>query len=228
MDEIVLSLNKISKSYGHLSILEDLDLDCKKGETISIMGPSGVGKSTLLAIAGLMDVPTSGYVVLEKNEIRKIGDDERSLIRLNNIGFLFQFHYLLPEFSALENVLMPCRIAGDPLREKLKEATDLLSRMNLSERLHHRPDQLSGGEQQRVALARALIRSPKILLCDEPTGNLDAQSGHEMMDIIFDHVKNKGMSAILVTHNEELAHRAQHSYVLLDKKLKRLSAEVVL
>lgn len=219
MDSLV-SLKGVSKSYGALTILSGVDFQVGGAETVSIMGPSGIGKSTLLHLAGLMDRPNSGEIFILGKAVQNLPERILAQLRLDVIGFLFQFHYLLPDLTVIENVLLPARLAGDDLKRAEQEATDLLDKMGLSQRLSHRPDQLSGGEQQRVALARALSRSPKILLCDEPTGNLDSHTAHDMMDLILGYVTSRQMAAVLVTHNEQLAQRTQRSYILSDGNLK--------
>jgi len=216
----VLELKNISKNFGPLEILRDISFSLESGRTLAIMGPSGAGKSTLLHIAGLMEKPTGGHINLLGRTARNLSEKERARERLDTIGFLFQFHYLLPEFDSLENTLIPARLAGDDLRIAGKNAEDILRRLGVGRRLHHRPNQLSGGEQQRVALARALIRKPKILLCDEPTGNLDQKTAEEVWNLIMDEVRNENLAAIIATHNESLARHASLSYHLSDGILK--------
>ncbi len=210
----VLELKNVTKNFGPLRILEDINLSLKKGKVIAILGPSGAGKSTLLHIAGLMEKPSGGEIHLNNKPAHQLSEVERSHERLNTLGFLFQFHHLLPEFDVLENALIPCRLANDNMKSSTKYARVVLNRLGLGERLHHRPHQLSGGEQQRVALARALVRKPQILLCDEPTGNLDQNTAQEVWRLIFDEVKNEGLATIIVTHNEGLASQASLSYYL--------------
>ncbi len=210
----ILELQGISKSFGHLEILRDLAFELKEGQSVAILGPSGSGKSTFLHIAGLMEKPTAGEILLRGKKAGALSEDERARERLDTIGFLFQFHYLLPEFNVLENVLVPPRLAGDDLMMAEKSARSLLDRLGLGERLTHKPHQLSGGEQQRVALARALVRKPKLLLCDEPTGNLDLNTAKNVTDLIFSEVQRGGVATILVTHNEALAKQAGTAYHL--------------
>ncbi len=209
-----LELKSISKSFGSLEILRGLDFSLAEGESAAILGPSGAGKSTLLHIAGMMEHPTTGSVVIGGRDMSKLSDAERANERLNHIGFLFQFHHLLPDFNVLENVLIPARLAGDDLNAATDEARRLLDRLGLSERLTHRPHQLSGGEQQRVGLARALIRKPKLLLCDEPTGNLDQTTALHVSDLIFTEVRRERVATIVVTHNDALAKLAGTAYHL--------------
>jgi lipoprotein-releasing system ATP-binding protein len=214
-----LSLRGISKSFGPLDILNDVNLDVKAGETVAILGPSGAGKSTLLHIAGLMEKPTRGEVHIEGKHIKDLSDTALSNERLNQVGFLFQFHYLLPDFDVLDNVLMPTRLANDAPMESLDRAMIFLERLGLKDRLTHRPHQLSGGEQQRVALARAMIRHPKVLLCDEPTGNLDEGTARDVISLLWDEVKRNNVSTIIVTHNEMLAKETNRSYYLAHGRL---------
>ncbi|MCB4755670.1 MAG: ABC transporter ATP-binding protein [Elusimicrobia bacterium] len=212
----ILELKNISKSFGDLVVLRQVDLTLEKGTSIAIVGPSGAGKSTLLHIAGLMEKPSGGEVWINGHAGHTLPESERARERLNTIGFLFQFHYLLPDFNVLENVLLPPRLAGDELESATQEAKRILDRLGLTPRLHHLPSQLSGGEQQRTALARALIRHPKLLLCDEPTGNLDKQHAAEMMDLLWAEMSQYETAVILVTHNEALAKRTRMSYHLSD------------
>ncbi len=211
-----VELKNVSKNFGALQVLKDISFHLNKNESMAILGPSGAGKSTLLHIAGLMEKQSGGDVILNGRASQTINEKERSLTRMNQIGFVFQFHYLLPEFDVLENVLIPARLAGDDVSKMILEAKSLLERLGVGERLHHRPNQLSGGEQQRVALARALIRKPLLLLCDEPTGNLDQQTAKDVGKLIFEEVKNEGVAAMIVTHNEALASYATMSYDLVN------------
>jgi lipoprotein-releasing system ATP-binding protein len=204
----VLELRGIHKKFGDLRILRGVDLTLSAGESTAILGPSGAGKSTLLHIAGLMERPSEGELRVAGRDARRMSERELARERLDTIGFLFQFHHLLPDFNVLENVLMPARLAGDELALAERRAKEILERLGLSERLHHRPHELSGGEQQRTGLARALIRRPKLLLCDEPTGNLDSVTAHEVAELIWTEVKREGVAAIIVTHNERLASQA--------------------
>ena len=210
----ILELRGLSKSFGELEILRCVDFELKEGASAAILGPSGAGKSTLLHIAGLMEKPTAGSVVLQGRPIDALSENERARERLNTIGFLFQFHYLLPDFNVLENVLIPPRLAGDDLLLVEREARALLDRLGLKDRLTHKPHQLSGGEQQRVGLARALIRKPKLLLCDEPTGNLDHNTAKAVTDLLLSEVSRNGVATVLVTHNEALAKQAGSAYHL--------------
>jgi lipoprotein-releasing system ATP-binding protein len=193
-----------------------LDFHIEKGRAVAILGPSGAGKSTLLHIAGLMDHPTSGTVSIDGRSANHLSEKELARLRLDTVGFVFQFHYLLADFDVLENVLIPCRFANDDLAVRKKEALELLEKLKLSHRLTHRPQELSGGEQQRAAFARALIRRPALLLCDEPTGNLDPHTADEMMSIVWSEVAARNLTTIIVTHNEAVAKRTNVAYHLRD------------
>lgn len=208
MAELILKTNRLVKRYDSLEILRGIDFELREKEIVSIVGPSGAGKSTFLHLVGLMEHPTGGDIQLSGRFLSGLSDKERARIRLEDVGFLFQFHYLLPDFNLLENVLIPCRLAGDDLRSARTEARQLLDRLGLSERLDHRPSELSGGEQQRAALARAMIRRPKLLLCDEPTGNLDEQTAEDVAGLMWEEMRRQNLSGIIVTHNEKLAQRA--------------------
>lgn len=219
--EYLLELNKVSKSYGDLEILKNIDLQIEAGESVAIVGPSGSGKSTLLHLAGLMDRPSSGTMFLNNNEMLALDDTGLARLRLDCIGFLFQFHHLLPDFNVLENVLIPAQIAGDDMASAQKEALSLLSRLGLKNRAMHKPYEISGGEQQRAALARALIRHPKLLLCDEPTGNLDPDTAADVGDIIWSAIEQEGVGAIVVTHNDRIAKKADRVLRLVDGRFEK-------
>lgn len=216
----IIELSQISKSFGELNVLKRIDLTLKSGDTVAILGPSGAGKSTLLHIAGLMERPTEGRIMLNGRNVTSMGEREKARERLDHIGFVFQFHYLLPEFDVLENVLMPARVAGDNLQECEAAARQILGRLGLKDRLAHKPNELSGGEQQRVALTRALIREPRLLLCDEPTGNLDQKTAEEVIRLIWLEVERNQGAAIIVTHNEALAKQAKRSYHLVQGQFR--------
>lgn len=207
MDIKVEGLNKSYFISDKIEVraLHDVELEVKSGETIAIIGPSGAGKSTLLHLIGLMDSPTRGKVMFEGIDQVSADENQRSDTRRNKIGFLFQLHYLLPEFTIEENVMLPVWHSRSGKKDKVKP---LLGRLGLSERLSHLPSELSGGEQQRAALARALICEPRLLLCDEPTGNLDRETGENVENIIFSECREKKITLILVTHNMELAKKA--------------------
>jgi lipoprotein-releasing system ATP-binding protein len=199
-----------------LPVLKGVNLKIEKGQFIAIVGPSGAGKSTLLHLLGGLDIPTSGKVIFQGEDIYKLKDDKLSEARNKKIGFVFQFYHLLAEFTVLENVLLPGLIGGGRVESVRVAALELLNKVGLSQRLNHFPSQLSGGEKQRVAVARSLINNPNLLLCDEPTGNLDSNSGEGIIALIKDiNIKNK-MTVVLVTHNMELARLADRVYHLKD------------
>lgn len=203
-------------------MLEGLDFELEKGEIVAIMGASGVGKTTFLNLLGGLDKPSEGMILLEGEDIHDKGEQEKARLRNENIGFVFQFYHLLPEFTALENVFLPLLIRGLGRREAEKRARILLQEVFLEERASQRPAQLSGGEQQRVAIARALVNEPKLLLADEPTGNLDSKTGGSIMRLIQELHRKKGLSSIIVTHNEKIAQFCQKIYLLEAGQLKRI------
>jgi lipoprotein-releasing system ATP-binding protein len=190
-----------------LKVLRGVDLAVSRGEIVALVAPSGAGKSTLLQIAGLLDTPTGGKVAIEGRDLAKLGDDQRTLARRDLLGFVYQFHHLLPEFSALENVAIPIWAAGRARAEGLERGGALLARVGLAERLGHRPAELSGGEQQRVAICRALANRPAVLLADEPTGNLDPETAGRVFDMLLELVRETGLAALIATHNHEIATR---------------------
>lgn len=206
-----LKLSHIARTFGkgstRLEILRDVNLEIGQGEIVALVGPSGSGKSTLLHIAGLLDTPTAGTIEIAGQNATKMSDAGRTKLRQKTIGFVYQSHLLLPDFNALENVMMPQLIAGIKEKEAEAHAKDLLKEVGLSHRLTHRAGQLSGGEQQRVAIARALANSPALLLADEPTGNLDPKTADEVFDTFLRIVRQTGLSALLATHNPELAQK---------------------
>ncbi len=202
-----------------LNVLGGVNLRVESGETVAIVGSSGAGKSTLLHLLGGLDRPTSGDVFLGGREISEADGDELARIRNRGVGFVFQFHHLLREFSALENVMMPCLIAGQSRRASEERARELLTLVGLDERLTHRPSQLSGGEQQRVAVARALAVEPPLLLADEPSGDLDTHTSEDLHDLLFHLRDSQGLGMVLVTHNTELAGRADRILELRDGQL---------
>jgi lipoprotein-releasing system ATP-binding protein len=195
------------------NVLKGLDLEINSGEIVSVVGPSGAGKSTLLHIIGLMDSPTEGKLLLDEKDYSLERESVRSGMRSSKIGFLFQMHYLLPEFNVLENVLLP---AWDKRNEARVSALGMLETMGLSDRLTHMPNELSGGEQQRVALVRSLINEPECLLCDEPTGNLDRETGEKVEKLIFEEAKKRKITAIIVTHNPDLARKTDRTISIRD------------
>ncbi|TCS88162.1 lipoprotein-releasing system ATP-binding protein [Anseongella ginsenosidimutans] len=215
----MLKASSIKKSYGDLLILKDIDLEVKKGEVISITGPSGAGKSTLLHIIGTLDKPDSGNVTINGMDISRLGEKKLSAFRNRFIGFVFQFHHLLPEFTALENICMPAFIAGKTLPAAEKEARRLLDMLGLGGRSGHKPSELSGGEQQRVAVARALINNPALVLTDEPSGNLDSKNSGELHQLFFDLRDELGQTFVIVTHHAELAAMADRRLQMQDGKI---------
>ena len=204
-----------------LHVLKGLDFKVEEGEIVAILGPSGVGKSTLLHILGTLDRPTKGSVKLDETEIFAMGDMDLDYYRNKTAGFIFQFHHLLPEFSAQENIMMPALIAGQPKESAIKRANELLRDVGLEERASHRPSELSGGEQQRVAVARALMNNPRIVLADEPSGNLDLQSSQDLHDLLWQLSRRDNRTFIIVTHNLELAKRSDRIIELFDGRIKR-------
>ena len=218
-----LRLDAVTRTYpqgaGVLEIFRGVDLTLRQGELVALVGPSGSGKSSLLHIAGLLEAPSSGEVFIGGAAASALPDAERTRIRRDTIGFVYQAHHLLPEFSAMENVVMPQRIAGRPRAAATRDATHILSHLGLGDRLTHRPAQLSGGEQQRVAIARALANRPKILLADEPTGNLDVKTSAGVFAALIELVRSEGLAALVATHNLELAARMDRALVLHEGKL---------
>lgn len=206
-------------SQGSLEVLSGLSLAVEKGGTLAIVGASGSGKSTLLHILGCLDRPTSGKVMLGGQDTSQMADHQLAAARNRDIGFVFQFHHLLPEFSAVENVALPLLVGGLGKDEALERARQLMVDVGLAERSFHRPSELSGGEQQRVAVARALVKGPQLLLADEPTGNLDRHSGSMVTDLLWKMNRERGVALVVVTHNQELAERAARKMELKDGKL---------
>ncbi|MDE0057795.1 MAG: ABC transporter ATP-binding protein [Defluviicoccus sp.] len=215
-----VALYEVAKTYrqagGGLEVLKSVSLSVMPGEIVAVVGPSGAGKSTLLHIAGLLDRPTGGSVRFGDRDCGALGDDRRTALRRGGIGFVYQFHHLLPEFSALENIVLPQMIAGRRRREAAVRARELLGRMGLAERASHRPARLSGGEQQRVAIGRALANRPKVLIADEPTGNLDPQTALSVFEMLLSAVRDHGVAALIATHNTELAARMDRCLELRD------------
>lgn len=201
----MLKATGIKKAYGNLPILKGVDLEVAKGEIVSIIGASGAGKSTLLHILGSLDQPDEGIVNLKGTVVNKLSGELLSVFRNQNIGFIFQFHHLLPEFTALENICIPAFIAKKSKKDAEKKAYELLSLLGLSDRANHKPNQLSGGEQQRIAVARALINNPAIILADEPSGNLDSANANALHQLFINLRDNFSQTFVIVTHNEDLA-----------------------
>jgi lipoprotein-releasing system ATP-binding protein len=219
-DRVSLELVSVERSFqqgtGRLEILRGVSLSLVPGEITALVGPSGTGKSTLLHIAGLLEQPTSGKVILDGQDCTAMDDSARTVMRQTGVGFVYQFHHLLPEFSAEENVILPQMIAGTAKSDARKRANELLSDVGLSERLSHRPSELSGGEQQRVAIVRALANQPRVLLADEPTGNLDEGTASIIFDVMLNVVRQSNVSALIATHNMDLARRMDRVMTLRD------------
>jgi len=212
----MLKANSLYKNYGDLPVLKGLDMEVAAGEVVSVVGASGAGKSTLLNILGILDRPDKGTLSIADTDVFSLNDKQLSVFRNKNIGFVFQFHHLLPEFTALENAAMPAYIAGLSKQEAEEKALELLEILNLKDRSSHKPAELSGGEQQRVAIARALINSPKIVLADEPSGNLDSANAEELHKLFFDLRDRLNQTFIIVTHNMDLASMADRKLTIQD------------
>ena len=219
----VLSLRGVKRSYPSgeriLEVLKGADLDVYPGEMIGLIGPSGSGKSSLLHAAGLLEKPNAGEIVIEGRECSKLSERLRTRVRLGSIGFVYQFHHLLPEFTALDNVALPQMIAGQTKAKARDRAALLLDQMGLSERAHHQPAQMSGGEQQRVAIARALANRPRVVLADEPTGNLDPATSESVFKALYELCRKEGVAALVATHNMELARFMDRVFGLKDGHL---------
>lgn len=212
----MISASGIYKSYGTLEVLKGVSLEIKKGEIISIVGASGAGKTTLLHILGTLDKPNKGELKMNDQIISGLNDKKLAEFRNKNIGFVFQFHHLLPEFTALENVCIPAFIAGTSKSEAENKAKELLAFLGLTDRMNHKPSELSGGEQQRVAVARALINNPAVVLADEPSGNLDSATAKDLHQLFFTLREKFNQTFVIVTHNEELANMADRKLVMKD------------
>jgi lipoprotein-releasing system ATP-binding protein len=227
-DQPVLALRGVSRSFpqadGRLEVVKSVSLNLQAGELVALIGPSGAGKSTLLQICGLLEPPTAGEVVIKGKDASKLSDDERTSLRRTTIGFVYQYHHLLPEFSAMENIAIPQMIAGIARKEAESRARELLNLVGLAKRADHRPAQLSGGEQQRVAIARALANAPALLLADEPTGNLDHRTSDEVFNLLTKLVKAVGLAAMVATHNMELARRMGRILTITDGELSEAKA----
>ncbi|QWV92684.1 ABC transporter ATP-binding protein [Geomonas oryzisoli] len=219
----LLEVKNLFKSYGtgeaKVEVLKGIDLTVGVGDTIALVGPSGAGKSTLLHVMGTIDRPTSGEVLFDGQKVFNLADQPLAAFRNRSIGFVFQFHHLLPEFSALENVMMPLLIGGEKRSRCEGRALQLLKDVGLGHRVTHRPGELSGGEQQRVAIARALVREPKLLLADEPTGNLDMKTSEEVHALLYEIQRQTGISLVIVTHNEQLAAGMARTVRMVDGKV---------
>lgn len=219
----ILELRQVSKSFKQgverYNILDNLDFQINQGEIVALVGPSGSGKTTFLQIAGLLDNPTSGQVIISGQDCSKNSEEANTLIRRANLGFVYQFHHLLPEFTALENLIIPLLIKKFPPALAGIKATQLLNQFGLGNRINNMPNELSGGEQQRVAIARALIVEPQLILADEPTGNLDPQNAQKVFDFLLNEVRSRSIAAIIVTHNLEIAKKTDKIYTIVNQKL---------
>jgi lipoprotein-releasing system ATP-binding protein len=224
--DAIIELKSVDRHYVQgprkLTILNGADFSLQPGEMVALVAPSGAGKSTLLHTAGLLEKPDAGDVILAGRACGRLSDDERTAIRRNDIGFVYQFHHLLPEFSALENIMMPQLVRGLSVAEAQGRAAQLLDYMKIGKRAHHRPSELSGGEQQRVAIARAVANAPLVLLADEPTGNLDPVTASYVFEALEALVRQSGLSALIATHNHELAGRMDRRVTLADGKVVTL------
>lgn len=220
----MIEAKNIHKFYGDLEVLKGVDLSIKKGEIVAIVGPSGAGKTTLLQILGTLDYPSKGkdsILSISTKNILELKDNELSKFRNQHIGFIFQFHQLLPEFTALENVCIPAFIGNTSKKEAEAKATELLEFLGLANRMHHKPNELSGGEQQRVAVARALINNPDVIFADEPSGNLDTASAKNLHELFFDLRDKFNQTFVIVTHNQELAEMADRKLEMTDGKISK-------
>ncbi|MEX0273314.1 MAG: ABC transporter ATP-binding protein [Flavobacteriaceae bacterium] len=218
----MIKATNIKKNFGNLEVLKGVDLHIKKGEIVSIVGASGAGKTTLLHILGTLDIPSNpkdGELLIQEKNVAQLSDKELARFRNAHIGFIFQFHQLLPEFTALENVCIPAFIKNTSMEDAEKKATELLSFLGLSDRLHHKPSELSGGEQQRVAVARALVNDPSVIFADEPSGNLDSESADTLHKLFFELRDQFGQTFVIVTHNAELAEMADRKLTMVDGKI---------
>ena len=216
---MILEATDIRKRYGNLEVLKGVSLSVKKGEIVSLVGPSGAGKSTLLHIMGTLDKPDSGNLVIESKQVSTQNEKWLSAFRNKSIGFIFQFHHLLPEFTALENICIPAFIAGTGKKQAEQRALELLDLLKLSHRVNHKPGELSGGEQQRVAVARALINNPALIMADEPSGNLDTNNAHDLHNLFFELRDSLNQTFVIVTHNEDLANMADRKVQMKDGQI---------
>lgn len=217
--EAALRLDMVARRYRDLVVIENVDFTLKRGQTAALLGPSGSGKSSLLHIAGLLEAPSAGEVYIGGVATTSLSDAERTRVRRNALGFVYQFHHLLPEFTALDNVALPRLISGETKRAADQQAADFLTALGLGERLSHQPGQLSGGEQQRTAIARALVNKPDLLLADEPTGNLDPKTSDVVFDALLEIVRKEGLAALIATHDQRLANRMDRIIVIEERGL---------
>jgi len=221
--DVILKIEGLEKSFvqgsRQLTIFKNLSLKVEKGELVALVGQSGSGKTTLLQLAGLLDTPSAGRIMIDRKNVTALADQARTLLRRDYVGFVYQFHHLLPEFTAQENVALAQIVAGKKQRDAMAKADEVLTSLGLGDRLDHRPPQLSGGEQQRVAIARALANEPKLLLADEPTGNLDPGTSSEVFDLLIDQAKERGIGALIATHNHALADQMDRALELKNGKI---------
>lgn len=228
MTQSLITLKHIQKSFRQggedIHVLRDINLSLARGTMTALLGPSGAGKSTLLHIVGLLESPNHGSMTIERHSALSFDDAARTALRRHFFGFVYQYHHLLSEFSALENVMLPSLLNGVSHATARKRATTMLTQLSCQHRLHHMPSQLSGGEQQRVALARGLCHEPTVLIADEPTGNLDSDTAATVFDVLLHHVKRHQLTVLVATHNRSLAHQCDHLYQLQKGQLARLSA----
>lgn len=222
---MIIKAENIEKSFGKLKVLKGIDFSVERGELVAIMGASGAGKSTLLQILGTLSSPDAGSLYIDGTDVLKLNSKELSAFRNKTIGFVFQFHHLLPEFTSLENVMIPAFIAGKSEKEAKKEAIQLLETMGLSERLSHKPSELSGGEQQRVAIARALINKPAVLFADEPSGNLDSVTKKEIHNLFLSLREKLGQTIIIVTHDPSLAEMCDRCLYMKDGQFESIQTK---
>lgn len=215
----MIEIHNVEKSYGNLRVLKDISITIENSKVVSIVGPSGAGKSTLLHLIGTLDRPDKGEIIISGTRLSELNDSQLSDFRNRHIGFVYQFHHLLPEFTAAENVALPAMIAGKGRKESLKRAIELLDFLKLKDRIEHKPNELSGGEQQRVAVARALMNSPELILADEPSGNLDTNNAKKLHQLFFDLRDQFQQTFVIVTHNEELAALSDRKIMLQDGSL---------
>lgn len=216
----MIKANNITKSFDTLQVLKGINLDVKKGEIVSIVGPSGAGKTTLLQILGTLSLPNGGELIIDNTNINTLNQKQLSKFRNENIGFVFQFHHLLPEFTAIENICLPAFIKGENKKNTIEKAKELLDFLNISHRAEHKPGEMSGGEQQRVAVARALINNPSIILADEPSGNLDTKNKKDLHELFFSLREKYNQTFVIITHNNELAEMSDRIIYLEDGLVK--------
>jgi ABC-type antimicrobial peptide transport system, ATPase component len=215
----MLSAHNLFKNYSNLAVVKGVSLEVKQGEIVSVTGPSGAGKSTLLHILGMLDKPDSGSVLVDGTDVFKLGAKKQAQFRNSKLGFVFQFHHLLPEFSAAENVAVPLWIAGKSKKEALMQAGNMLKTVGLGSKLDNKPNELSGGEQQRVAIARALVNRPSLIMADEPTGNLDSANAHAIHELFLELRERFNQTFIIVTHNEALAKMTDRTLKMIDGRM---------